>query len=241
MHAAVCPPLTIVLLGPPGSGKGTQAAQLSNTLGIPAISTGDMLRGECASGSALGRSVKAILDSGRLVDDQTMNEVVAARLNGTDCAHGFILDGYPRTVQQAGFLNELLRSKDLPAPLVIHLDVELEEIRTRLARRLQCPKCGMIGSLEAAPGSSLPKCRKDGTTMVRRSDDGEYSAILERVRSYQSMTASLVGLYRRQNYYRVSGTRPISDVSNELLEIVSPYRPVANIGHLAWPTLSNSL
>jgi len=111
-------PKPIILIGPPGSGKGTQAGHLSPALGIPAISTGDMLRHECQSGSSLGRAVQAILASGRLVSDELMNEVIASRLKQVDCERGFILDGYPRTVAQARFLSRLLKNLNMPDPTI---------------------------------------------------------------------------------------------------------------------------
>src|ERR1039457_3715995 len=109
-------PKIVIFFGPPGSGKGTQAAVMSATLGIPAISTGDILRRECASGSSLGNSVRATLAAGLLVSDETINEVVARRIAKPDCKEGFILDGYPRTLEQAHFLGDLLQRMDMPEP-----------------------------------------------------------------------------------------------------------------------------
>jgi adenylate kinase len=125
----------IVLLGPPGCGKGTQAARLSTCLGIPAISTGEILRHECESGSALGQAVEEVLQSGRLVSDGLMNQVVASRLRQFDCAHGCILDGYPRTAAQARFLDRLLRRLDMPSPVVLEFFLPAEEIVKRLSSR----------------------------------------------------------------------------------------------------------
>lgn len=217
MHAAERQPVTVVLLGAPGSGKGTQASFLAAACGIPAISTGEMLRAECASGSALGQSVEAVVQSGQLVDDKLMNEVVSARLSHSDCANGFILDGYPRTVEQAHFLNRFLLSQGLPIPFVIHLDVNHDEIRARLSRRLQCQTCGAIGSLD----QPSPVCPKDGTLMVRRGDDGETAAVIERVRAYDSLISGLVSFYRRAQYRRICGTRPVHEVSREILALLS--------------------
>jgi adenylate kinase len=215
-------PLGIVLLGAPGSGKGTQAAQLSLALGIPAISTGDMLRAECASGSVLGRSVESVLAAGRLVDDELMNEVVAARLKRPDCSDGFILDGYPRTVQQAGFLNEFLRWNHMPLPTVIHLHVSVDEVKSRLARRLQCPACGYITSVDLKVDHDAHFCPKDGATLARRADDSQEGAIGERVKTYESKVAGLVAMYRGRDYHRVYGARAISDVTREILALIRP-------------------
>ncbi|HZQ50990.1 MAG TPA: nucleoside monophosphate kinase [Bryobacteraceae bacterium] len=125
----------IILLGPPGCGKGTQAARLSACLAIPAISTGEILRQECQSGSALGKAVEKILQSGQLVSDGLMNQVVASRLGQLDCANGCILDGYPRTAAQARFLDRLLRRLGMPSPVVIEFFVPAEEIVKRLSIR----------------------------------------------------------------------------------------------------------
>jgi adenylate kinase len=230
MHPISHEPLTIVLLGPPGSGKGTQASQLSIVLGIPAISSGDMMRAECSSGSALGRSVKAILDAGRLIDDQVMNEVVAARLNRSDCRNGFILDGYPRTVQQAQFLNGLLRAQKIPEPTVVHLDVNVDEIRSRLSRRLQCPACGAITSLPQTSVQAPQFCAKDGTLLFRRTDDCQEDAVLERVRIYNAMIDGLIAFYRNRSYYRLAGTRPADDITSDILTIVQPRHNVVLAG-----------
>lgn len=125
----------IVLLGPPGAGKGTQAVRLSAMLGVPAISTGEMLRRECESGSALGKVVRGVLDSGQLVSDDLMNRVIASRLRECDCENGCILDGYPRTVSQARFLDRFLQQANLPRPIVLDFEVETEEVVARLSMR----------------------------------------------------------------------------------------------------------
>jgi adenylate kinase len=125
----------IILLGPPGCGKGTQAARLSACLGVPAISTGEILRHECQSGSALGQAVAEILQSGQLVSDGLMNQVVASRLGQFDCANGCILDGYPRTAAQARFLDRLLRRLGMPSPVVVEFFLPAEEIVKRLSLR----------------------------------------------------------------------------------------------------------
>lgn len=125
----------IILLGPPGCGKGTQAARLSACLRVPAISTGEILRQECQSGSALGQAVEAILRSGQLVGDSLMNQVVASRLGQVDCVGGCILDGYPRTAAQARFLDRLLRRLRMPSPVVLEFFLPAEEIVKRLSIR----------------------------------------------------------------------------------------------------------
>jgi adenylate kinase len=117
------PPLVLLLIGPPGSGKGTQAAQITKEFGIPHISTGELLRAEVAQGTELGRKVRSVMEAGQLVDDDTVNQLVARRIGKPDARAGFILDGYPRTLDQARFLDDLLHRRQLPAPLVLHIDV----------------------------------------------------------------------------------------------------------------------
>src|ERR1035437_3592112 len=131
----------LLLFGPPGCGKGTQAEYLAERLHIPAISTGEMFRAECKAGTELGKAACSILSSGGLVSDELVNGIVANRIARADCRDGFLLDGYPRTVPQAIHLSGVLRERGLPEPVVIHLDVADEALVTRLTARRQCPQC----------------------------------------------------------------------------------------------------
>ena len=134
----------VIFLGPPGCGKGTQAARLSSELQIPAISTGEILRQACESGSELGKTVRSVLESGQLVSDELMNQVVSQRLLADDCQDGCILDGYPRTVPQARFLSGWLQSHRMRAPLVVDFSLDDFEIVNRLSRRRLCGQCGRV-------------------------------------------------------------------------------------------------
>ncbi|HEX5226168.1 MAG TPA: nucleoside monophosphate kinase, partial [Bryobacteraceae bacterium] len=136
--------MVLLLFGPPGSGKGTQSGRISNWLKIPAISTGDMLREEIKAGTALGNAAQAIMASGGLVGDDLVNRMLAHRVSAPDSAHGFLLDGYPRTVEQAEYLDSLLRQRHFDTPVVLHLDVPLDALVGRLTSRRQCPKCKRI-------------------------------------------------------------------------------------------------
>jgi adenylate kinase len=220
----------IVLVGPPGSGKGTQAAQVSPALGIPTISTGDILRRECQSGSALGKAVQAILSSGQLVGDDLMNQVIALRLREADCQRGFILDGYPRTVSQARFLDRLLSDVGIPRPVVFHFDISDKDVVARLTRRLQCSECGrsfsMGPQLSTTPklmngGSARQEmlCDRDGSKLVHRSDDNAES-IRERLRIYGQNAIRLIAYYRNRRYHRICANRTAEEISNELLTIL---------------------
>jgi adenylate kinase len=214
----------IVLVGPPGSGKGTQAAQVSPVLGIPTISTGDILRREYQSGSALGRAVQAIVSSGQLVSDDLMNQVISSRLREADCQHGFILDGYPRTVSQARFLDGLLSDLSIPRPVIFHFDISDQEVVSRLTRRLQCAECGRTFSMGPAlmngnSGDGEILCDRDGSKLVHRADDNADS-IRERLRIYGENATRLIAYYRSRRYHRISANRAPEEISNELLTIL---------------------
>ena len=195
----------IVLIGPPGSGKGTQASVLSGLLNIPAISTGAILRAECESGTALGKRVKATLAAGDLVSDDVMNQVVAAWIGHPNCQGGFLLDGYPRTVRQAMFLDEQLRHLEMPRPTVVQIDVPSHVLVDRITGRRQCSACGRIYHVRHRPPSRDGFCDEDGMTLLRRADDTE-KVILERIQVYEKATAPLVEHYRRGDFHRVDGS-----------------------------------
>lgn len=214
-------PQVIILFGPPGSGKGTQAAQISAALGIPAISTGEMLRHECDSGSQLGNSVKAILASGKLVNDDLMDEVVSKRLSQPDCVNGFLLDGYPRTLVQARFLELLLRELRLPPPLIVHLDIGPEEVLERLTHRLQCGQCGKIYHVDGNPDAEAHFCDKDGSKLVHRQDDNAAS-ITQRIHIYESQAADVIQFYARTGrYHRLPAARPPAEVTETILGLLA--------------------
>jgi adenylate kinase len=213
----------IILVGPPGSGKGTQAGLISPVLGVPTISTGEMLRRECQSCSALGSSVQAILASGRLVTDQLMNQVISSRLREADCEHGFILDGYPRTVSQARFLDRLLSTLGMPRPVVFTFDISNDDVVSRLTRRLQCAACGRIFSnSKLMNGDSAGRemlCDRDGSKLVHRADDNVVS-VRERLKLYEENADRLAGYYRNRRCHRIGANRAPQEISNELLTIV---------------------
>ena len=150
-------PIALILFGPPGSGKGTQAKLLKSSLAIPHISTGDMLRERIASGDPLGLQVKSLMQSGRLVPDEVVNRLVDDRIAQPDCSSGLILDGYPRTLQQAQVLKAALESRGY-RPVVIHLKVDYTKIIKRISGRRQCPVCGMLYSLTSNPPQAEDVC-----------------------------------------------------------------------------------
>jgi adenylate kinase len=187
--------LCLILFGSPGSGKGTQAKLLKQSLGIAHISTGDMLRERVALGDEVGRSVASLMQAGELVPDETVNRLVAERIEQPDCANGFILDGYPRTVQQARLLAELLVLRPVRT-IVIHLVVDYNVIIARISGRRQCPTCGALyGVTSNAPGTP-GVCDKDGTKLVVRDDDRE-EVVRERLRAYEQQTEPVLAFFKK--------------------------------------------
>lgn len=208
------PAKVIILLGPPGSGKGTQAFRLSAELGIPAVSTGEMLRAECQSGSTLGRAVKKVLASGQLVSDRLINQVVTNRLRQSDCLNGCILDGYPRTVSQARFLDSLLQTLNTTEAIIFDFEVQPEEIVARVGRRRQCPQCSRIFGVQDPSVESF--CDRDGSRLVQRADDNP-TTVRERLRLYARNAGELVDYYQLRDYHRISATRAPEQIADELL------------------------
>ncbi len=189
--------LNLMLMGPPGAGKGTQARRLARGFRVPHIATGDILREAVAAGSPLGRSAAAIMDAGRLVGDDIMIGIVRHRLQRPDAATGFVLDGFPRTVPQAEALDAMLVRRN---PLVvIDIAVDDEDIIRRLSRRRVCRACGtIVGAQEGVPPSACPDCRG---VLVQRRDDRE-SVVRERLAVYRQQTAPLIGYYRDRPTFR---------------------------------------
>jgi adenylate kinase len=221
----------VILLGPPGSGKGTQAARLSEALGIPAISTGEMLRLECQSGSSIGKAVRSVLASGQFVSDDLMNRVVAGRLGREDCRRGCILDGYPRTVSQARFLQQLLTTQKMSRPVVFDFEIESEGVIARLGRRRQCAECGRIITVDGEMPVAELLCDRDGSKLVQRADDNP-AIIRERLRLYHQNAGQLVEYYARKDFYRICATRTPEQISEEVLAILGP-RVSAAVGRRA--------
>ena len=164
---------------------------------VPHISTGDMLREHIEAGDELGREVRAGMQAGMLVSDELVNRLVDERIDRPDCARGFILDGYPRTPQQAGAMHKLLQARNVEA-VVIHLQVDYNKVIARLSGRRLCPVCGTLYSISSNPPKAVGVCDKDGATLVTREDDSE-SVIRQRLEEYSLQTQPLM------NYFRESG------------------------------------
>jgi len=200
-HHAAPTSVNVVLIGPPGAGKGTQAVRLAKALGVPTISTGDMLRRAVSSGSALGLAVKAVMERGELIADAMMTEIVAARLQEPDVRAGFVLDGFPRTVEQANTLDGLVAERrDL---IAIELAVPESAIICRLSQRRVCSQCGRT----AEPASSHEAVCPCGGALRQRADDNE-TTIRERLRTYERATRPLVDFSRqRRSLHAIDGTQ----------------------------------
>lgn len=185
----------IVLFGSPGSGKGTQAKLLKRCLDGPHISTGDMLRAHIQAGDEIGRESEQALKSGKLACDELVNQLVEERLQQPDCQSGVILDGYPRTLNQAGVLMGFMQSFGF-RPAVVHLVVDYERIVRRLSGRRLCPVCGTLYSLKTNPPKVSGICDRDGATLVTREDDRE-QVIRARLEEYESQTRPLLDYFRQ--------------------------------------------
>jgi adenylate kinase len=213
--------LVLLLFGPPGSGKGTQAGRISSWLGIPAISTGDMLREEIKAGSALGNAAKSIMASGGLVGDDLVNRMLAQRVSSPDSAHGFLLDGYPRTVEQAEYLDSLLSERRFATPIVLHLDVPMDALVGRLSSRRQCPKCKRIYNLLQVKPRVPGICDDDGTPLITRKDDSE-DVVTERIRTYDEVTRPVLTYYQDRTYYQIRGDRSPEYIFEVITGILEP-------------------
>lgn len=214
--------LNLVVLGPPGAGKGTQADRFAKERGIPKISTGDILREAVAAGTPLGKIAKAAIDAGRLVSDDVMIGIVRDRLARPDVANGFVLDGFPRTVVQARALDEIMAGR---APLIV-VDVQVppEELVLRASRRRVCSRCGFTTTV--AGGAA--RCTRCNGELVIRSDD-RADVVRERLRVYERDTKPLIDYYMsRPTFRRIDGNQPPERVAADLRSaIVGARGPVA--------------
>lgn len=208
----------LVLLGPPGAGKGTQAKTLAVRIECPHISTGDMLREAVREGTPLGLQAKAVMERGELVFDELLTGIVKERLAKEDCNKGFILDGYPRNLPQAGILEGILKDLGKEPVMALELEVPDETIISRLANRRSCPSCGAVYNLVTSPPENDSVCDACHVGLVQRDDDKE-SVIRERLSVYHEKTAPLSDYFRRSGQLRsVRGDVPPEEVLNALLE-----------------------
>jgi adenylate kinase len=218
-------PGPILLLGAPGVGKGTQAKELVRVWGIPQISTGDLLRANVAQGTELGRTAKQIMGRGELVPDSLVNEMVAVRLQAPDTANGYILDGFPRTLGQAGWLDGRLAAMAAGLPVVaVSIQVDYNQLLRRITGRRNCPVCQSIYNVYGKPPAKDGFCDADGAALVQRADDTE-KVFAERMRAYEASTAPVVEHYRALGRFaEVDGDRPIAEIAAGIVAAVERLR-----------------
>jgi adenylate kinase len=211
----------LILLGPPGAGKGTQSKILESRYGVAQISTGDMLRAEVKARTALGLEAKSVIDAGKLVSDDILVRMIADRIKLSDCAKGFILDGFPRTTRQAEALDELLCQRDIELDAVIEIVVDAPALIERIAGRFTCASCGEgyhDGFKRPTIAGICDKC--DGTDLVRRPDDNA-ETVKTRLSAYSADTAPIISYYRAKGrLYSVDGMATMIDVAVHIESIL---------------------
>ena len=215
----------MLLLGAPGVGKGTQAKELVKLWGIPQISTGDLLRANVTQGTALGKAAKEIMQRGELVPDSLVNEMVAVRLQQPDTERGYILDGFPRTIPQAEWLDGRLGTISQSLPLVaVSLQVDYNQLLRRITGRRNCPVCQTIYNIHSNPPKREGFCDVEGAALVQRADDTE-KVFAERMRAYAAQTAPVIDHYRTLGrFVEVAGDGPIAAIAAGIVAAVERLR-----------------
>ena len=218
-------PGPILLMGAPGVGKGTQAKELVKIWGIPQISTGDLLRANRAQETALGKAAREAMQQGKLVPDSLVNEMVAARLRDPDTARGYILDGFPRTLPQANWLDECLAAQKQRLPVVAaSLHVDYNQLLRRITGRRICPVDQTIYNIYSNPPQRAGFCDVEGATLVQRADDTE-KVFVERMRAYEAQTAPVIEHYRALGrFVEVDGDGPIAAIAARIVAAVERLR-----------------
>lgn len=214
--------MRFVFLGAPGVGKGTQAEMVSAKYGIQKISTGDLLRAAVAQHTPLGKEAKGFMDRGDLVPDNVVIGLVEEKVGTPECAKGFILDGFPRTVPQADTLGTLLTTKELSLDRVVHFVIPREEVINRLSGRRSCSQCPAVYHVEFVPPKRDGVCDECGGELVQRSDDRK-ETVESRLTVYEEQTSPLIDYYRKNNVLvELNGSGSVDDVHERLLALLSP-------------------
>ncbi|SFN93630.1 adenylate kinase [Proteiniclasticum ruminis] len=212
--------MRIILLGPPGAGKGTQAQSISNKYNIPQISTGDIFRKNIAGGTELGILAKSYMDKGLLVPDNVTIDLVKNRLKEDDTRNGFLLDGFPRTIHQAEVLEALLKEQSVAIDVALQIEVPREFIIQRMTGRRVCPNCGASYHLEFNPPMLRSICDDCGSHLIQREDD-KRETVVERLEIYDFQTAPLIAYYTEKGKLKtVDGTKAINEVFEDIIRIL---------------------
>ena len=214
----------VIFLGPPGAGKGTQAKELARKFSAPHLSTGDMLREHVAQGTSLGQRAQPIMSRGELVPDSIVLRMVADRIERPDCSHGFVFDGFPRTVAQAQWLGELLKQHGFKPPLVVHMVIDPALLLRRITGRRTCKVGGEIYNVYERAPKVEGRCDNDGGELEQRPDDRE-EIVGPRLAAYEKQTAPLAAYYRRLGRLRdIDASKSVEAVSKSIVDFVRETR-----------------
>ncbi|THV13802.1 adenylate kinase [Rhizobium rhizophilum] len=214
--------MRLILLGPPGAGKGTQAQRIVEKHGIPQLSTGDMLRAAVSAGTEVGKRAKAVMDAGKLVSDDIVIAIVSERIDAPDCANGFILDGFPRTLVQADATEAMLAGKKLDLSAVVEIRVDDEILADRIAGRYTCANCGAGYHDENLKPKAEGVCDKCGSTHFKRRPDDNRDTVRTRLQAYYKETSPLIGYYHAKGkLHSVDGMGEIDAVTGEIEAILA--------------------
>ncbi|MGX5666208.1 adenylate kinase [Rhizobium daejeonense] len=214
--------MRLILLGPPGAGKGTQAQRIVEKHGIPQLSTGDMLRAAVSAGTEVGKRAKAVMDAGKLVSDEIVIAIVSERIDAPDCANGFILDGFPRTLVQADATEKMLSDKGLDLSAVIEIRVDDEILADRIAGRYTCANCGTGYHDTNLKPKVEGVCDKCGSTHFKRRPDDNRDTVRTRLQAYYKETSPLIGYYyAKGKLHSVDGMGEIDNVTADIEAILA--------------------
>jgi adenylate kinase len=212
--------MRLILLGPPGAGKGTQAQRIVEKYGIPQLSTGDMLRAAVAAETEVGKRAKAVMDAGKLVSDEIVIAIVSERIDQPDCAKGFILDGFPRTLVQADATESMLHAKDLDLSVVIELKVDDKELVRRVSGRYSCAQCGSVYHDTDHKPAREGICDKCGSTHFKRRSDDNAETMIQRLEVYYKETSPLIGYYYAKGRLKIVDGMADMDVVTRDIEAI---------------------